>query len=87
MAKRKFIELNLGNYIIHHGFNSTGKEHKELFNVDEPKKVLMPTDNIVFIDEEYIVTTHINDRLVYWEYHNGYENVKKQLTQNSTKPF
>jgi hypothetical protein len=87
MAKNKFIELTLGNYTIHHGFNEANKEHKELFGVDVPKKVLLPTNSIVFIDEEFIVTKHINDRLIYWEYHNGYDYVKNKLAKKNTKPF
>lgn len=87
MAKRKFIELTLGNYIINHGYNEFGKEHKEQFSVDEPKKMLIPADTIVLVDQDYIVTTHINDRLIYWEYTNGYDYVKNKLTKKATQPF
>ena len=86
MAKQKFIELTLGNYIINHGYNGNNKENKEFFTVTEPKKVLIPTDSILFVDDNYITTTHINNRTIQWEYKNGYDYVKNRLSKN-TKPF
>ncbi|MBN2484335.1 MAG: hypothetical protein JXB34_00030 [Bacteroidales bacterium] len=87
MAKVKFIELTLGNYTIHHGYNSSGSEHKELFSVEIPKQVIIPLDSVVYADNEHIVTRYIAGRLIYWEYHNGYEYLKNKLTKSTAKPF
>ena len=75
----RFIEVTVANYIIFHGFDSSNKEIEEYVKDQVPKKKLISVDRIQSISEKYVCTTYANNRLIYWEYTDGYENLKKKL--------
>lgn len=83
MAKRKFIEVILGNYSIIHGYDSNNKEIRERRDVNTPKKTLLATDTILAIDEQYIITSQIKNKLFVWEYENNYDELQKELCKQS----
>jgi hypothetical protein len=87
MAKRKFIEVTLGNYSILHGYNDSNEEVKEFKQVDTPKKQLLATDTIVAVDEEYIVTSQLKGRLCFWEYSNSFEEIQEKLCRKTVSPY
>ncbi len=75
----KFIELTLGSYIISHGYDDKNKEimqqmHSEIFS-----KKLIPISRIKSVSEKYVLTDYIDGRWIYWEYKEGFDNVKKLL--------
>lgn len=84
MAKRKFIEVTLGNYSIIHGYNENNEEIRENKEVSTPKKTLLATDTILAVDETYITTSQIKNKLFIWEYQNNYQELQKELC-NQTK--
>lgn len=87
MAKKKFIELTLGNYKVHHGYGQDNKLQSEVVKVNEPVKKLVAADKIIVVDEQYITTSHINDRLIEWEYSEGYDYVKHELKKKAVRPY
>lgn len=75
----RFIEVTVANYIIFHGFDASNKEIEEYVKDQVPKKKMISVDRIQSISEKYICTTYANNRLIYWEYTDGYENLKMKL--------
>jgi hypothetical protein len=75
----RFIEVTVSNYIILHGFDASNKEIEEYVKDQAPKKKMISVDRIQSISEKYICTTYANNRLIFWEYNDGYENLKKKL--------
>ena len=78
--KYTFIELNLGSYIIVHGYDNTQKEITEEVMVDKFTPKLVALSRIKSISEKYILTDYAHGRWIYWEYEGSYENLKNQLS-------
>lgn len=74
-----FIELTIGNHQILHGFDQHNREILEEVQVEIPKKKLIHVNRILSLSERFILTTYGFDRLIYWEYEEDYETVKKML--------
>jgi hypothetical protein len=75
----RFVEVTVSNYIILHGFDANNKEIEEYVKDQAPKKKMISVDRIQSISEKYICTTYANNRLIFWEYNDGYKNLKKKL--------
>lgn len=75
----EFIELTLGSHVISHGYNSDNKEITETVNVDGFSKKMVAISRIKSISEKYILTDYIDGRWIYWEYKEGFEDIKKLL--------
>lgn len=87
MAKRKFIEVILGNYSIIHGYNANNEEIREVKQVTNPKKTLIATDTILAVDEQFIITSQIKNKLFIWEYDNNYEDIRKELCKQTVSAY
>lgn len=74
-----FIELTIGNHQILHGFDHHNNEILEKVQVANPQKKLINVQRILSLSERFILTTYGFDRLIYWEYEEDYETVKKLL--------
>jgi bisphosphoglycerate-independent phosphoglycerate mutase (AlkP superfamily) len=75
----RFIEVTVTNYIIMHGFDASNKEIEEYVKDQPAKKKMISIDRIQSISEKYICTTYAQNRLIFWEYEGGYDNLKKKL--------
>lgn len=75
----KFIELTLGSHQILHGFDAQNKEIIEDVQVENPAKKLVAIDRILSLSAKYILISYAFDRVIYWEYEEPYETVRKQL--------
>lgn len=75
----KFIELNLRNHIISHGYDENNKEITEevIAEVFSPKTIAV--SRIKSLSDTYILTDYAEGRWIYWEYEESYESVKNQL--------
>lgn len=78
MTENKFIELTLGNHMISHGYDDSNKEILEVIE-NEPSKKLVAIDRIKSVSEKYILIDYVGGRLVYWEYEEDYDYVKRYL--------
>lgn len=87
MAKRKFIEVTLGNYSIIHGYNANNEEIREVKQVNNSKKTLIATDTILAVDEQFIITSQIKNKLFIWEYDNNYEDLQKELCKQTVSAY
>lgn len=73
----KFIELNLGNHIISHGYDEQNKEITEEVNVEGFSKKVVALSRIKSVSEKYVLTDYLDGRWIYWEYEDGFEEIKK----------
>ncbi|HET9644715.1 MAG TPA: hypothetical protein VFP68_15490 [Burkholderiaceae bacterium] len=73
-----FIELTLGNQTVWHGYDQLNQKVVERVEAPPTRKVIA-VSRILSIDEQHIVVTSGFGRLIYWEYHDGYENLKQRL--------
>ncbi|QKX06226.1 hypothetical protein HN014_15350 [Aquimarina sp. TRL1] len=76
----KFIELTLQNHTILHGFDARNQEITEAVTVETPSKKLVAVDRILSVSERFILIKYAYDRIIYWEYLDGYEEVLKKLS-------
>ncbi|EZH74131.1 hypothetical protein ATO12_14755 [Aquimarina atlantica] len=75
----KFIELTLKNHTILHGFDARNREVIEEVEVEEASKKIVAVKRILSISEKYILIKYAYDRVIYWEYLEDYETLKKML--------
>lgn len=75
----KFVEIEVQNHIILHGFDQDNREIIEEVEVAKPMKKLIRIDRIQSVGEKYILTSYGFDRLVYWEYKGSYDSMKQLL--------
>ncbi|MBG6129183.1 bisphosphoglycerate-independent phosphoglycerate mutase (AlkP superfamily) [Aquimarina sp. EL_43] len=75
----KFIELTLKNHTILHGFDARNREVTEEVEVEEASKKIVAVKRILSISEKYILIKYAYDRVIYWEYMEDYETIKKML--------
>ena len=77
----KFIELTLGSHIISHGYDIMNKEITEEVKVEGFSKKIVAISRIKSVSEKFILTDYIEGRLIYWEYQEDYEFLKKILVK------
>lgn len=77
----KFIELNVKNHIISHGYDENNKEITEEVIVGEFSPKVIAINRIKSLSNKYVLTDYIDERLIYWEYQEPYDFVKKQLLE------
>lgn len=75
----KFIELTLKNHTILHDFDARNREVTEEVEVEEASKKIVAVKRILSISEKYILIKYAYDRVIYWEYMEDYETIKKML--------
>jgi len=75
----KFIEVYLKDHIIVHGYDKDNKEIIEKVKGERFSKKIISTNRIKSISEKFILTDYVNDRWIYWEYKDSYEELKAQL--------
>ena len=75
----KFVEIEVQNHLVSHGFDENNKEIIEKVEVDKPMKKLIRVDRIKSVSEKYILTSYGYGRLVYWEYKSTYDEMKSLL--------
>ncbi|WBX77853.1 hypothetical protein PG911_06260 [Tenacibaculum ovolyticum] len=75
----KFIELNLRNHIISHGYDENNKEITEEFIADVFSPKTIAISRIKSLSDKYVLTDYIDGRWIYWEYEESYELVKNEL--------
>lgn len=85
MSFTAFIEIEVQNHIILHGFDKHNKEIVEHVKVDNPSKKLISIDRIQSVGPRYILTTYGFDRLIYWEYLGSYEELKSKILEAQGK--
>ena len=78
---KKFIELHLGGHIIVHGFDADNKEITERVEAGNFTKKTIAVSRIKSVSEDFILTDYTDGRLIYWEYKEDYETIKKALTK------
>lgn len=75
----KFIELNLRNHIVSHGYDENNKEITEEVIAEGFSPKTIAISRIKSLSEKYVLTNYIDGRWIYWEYEESYESVKNQL--------
>lgn len=85
MASVAFIEIEVQNHIVLHGFDKHNKEITEHVKVDNPSKKLISIDRIQSVGPRYILTTYGFDRLIYWEYLGSYEELKAKILEAQSR--
>lgn len=75
----KFIELNLRNHIVSHGYDKNNKEITEEVIAENFSPKTIAVSRIKSLSETYILTDYTDGRWIYWEYEETYESVKNQL--------
>ncbi|MHA7942031.1 hypothetical protein ACJOV8_003045 [Formosa sp. 3Alg 14/1] len=78
---KKFIELHLGSHSIVHGFDADNKEISERVEAENFTKKTVAISRIKSVSENFILTDYMDGRLIYWEYKEDYETIKKALTK------
>ncbi|WP_106793478.1 hypothetical protein [Aquimarina sp. Aq78] len=77
----KFIELTLKNHTILHGFDARNREITEEVEVEEASKKIVAVSRILSISEKFILIKYAYNRIIYWEYMEDYETIKKMLIE------
>jgi hypothetical protein len=75
MSELKFIELHLGNMLIHHGYDAENKEVMQEVVGQQPARKLVALSRVQSVTEKYVLLSSGYGRFIYWEYHDGYEKV------------
>ncbi|WP_062058790.1 hypothetical protein [Aquimarina longa] len=75
----KFIELTLKNHTILHGYDARNQEIIEEVEVENASKKLVAVDRILSVSEKFILIKYAYDRIIYWEYMEDYDTIKKIL--------
>ncbi len=75
----KFIELTLGSHMISHGYDTNNKEILENVTVNDFSKKIVAISRIKSVSEKYVLTDYLDGRWIYWEYQEGFEDLKKIL--------
>ena len=79
MSELAFIEVTVSNQIVWHGYDQLNQEIVEHVNDQKPQRKIVAVSRIQSISEKYILVASGFGRLAYWEYHDGYENLKQRL--------
>ncbi|MEM9935501.1 MAG: hypothetical protein AAF824_17885, partial [Bacteroidota bacterium] len=79
LTNKGFIEVEVQNHMILHGFDENNKEILEEIAVEKPMKKLLAIGRIRSISEKYILTTYAFGRYVYWEYKGSYQKLKRKI--------
>lgn len=75
----KYIDLEVKTAFIVHGFDENNKEIIEDINDEEYMRKIISVDRIQSISEQYLLVNSSHERVMYWEYNDTLENVKKKL--------
>ena len=75
----KYIELTLKDHIIVHGFDARNQEITEEVKLEKASKKLVAIDRILSVSNQFILIKYAYDRIIYWEYEESYDTVKKML--------
>lgn len=75
----EFIEIEVQNHMILHGFDENNKEIIEEVTLDQHMTKLIRVDRIQSVSEKYLLSTYGFGRLVYWEYKGSYADLKALL--------
>lgn len=78
-----FIKLTTGNYLIVHGFDDQNKEIIESVTVEKPVEKIVAISRIQSLTEKYVLVTSSHGRMMYWEYKEEYEDIKRILYNNN----
>ena len=76
----KFIEVEVKTAKIIHGFDDQSREIVEELKEKKYVKKILSVERIMSVSEDYILVTSSHQRVVYWEYKGGLENIRKKLT-------
>ncbi|MDF1655583.1 MAG: hypothetical protein P1U34_10775 [Coxiellaceae bacterium] len=74
-----FIEITVKNHQILHGFDAENKEIIEEVEVDVATKKLININRVLSVSPKFILTSYACDRIIYWEYLEDYEQIKKMI--------
>lgn len=74
-----YIELMLKDHTIVHGYGDDGAELTERVEVETATRKLVSVDRILSVTDNTILMSSPFGRVVYWEYADGYDSVKKRL--------
>ncbi len=77
-----FIEVTVQNHQILHGFDQDNKEIIEEVIVDQATKKLINVDRILSVSPKFILTSYACNRIIYWEYHEDYDQVRNMLNDD-----
>ena len=75
----KFIEVNLRNHIVSHGYDENNNEITVKVIADNFTPKTIAVNRIKSLSETYILTDYSDGRWIYWEYKESYESIKNQL--------
>jgi hypothetical protein len=74
-----FIEVTVSNQIVWHGYDQLHQEVVQHIDEQTPQRKIVAVSRIQSISEKYILVSSGFGRLVYWQYHDGYETLKRRL--------
>ncbi|EGQ8512092.1 TPA: hypothetical protein ACN341_004449 [Vibrio parahaemolyticus] len=75
----KFIELDVKNALIFHGYDSNNKPMEERALEESFMRKLICVDRIRSVTEQYLLVTGPDGREMYWEYKGTLDEVKVKL--------
>jgi len=75
----KFIKLTVKNHTVMHGFDENNKEILEKCYVDQPTTKLIAIDRIKSICKDLVLIDYADNRWIFWEYEEDFENVVRQF--------
>ncbi len=78
-VKLKYIELDVKNALIFHGYDSENKPIEECIVEESFVRKLICVDRIRSISEQYLLVTGPDGREMYWEYKETLDEVKVKL--------
>ncbi len=75
----KFVELDVKNALIFHGYDSNNKPMEERALEESFMRKLICVDRIRSVTEQYLLVTGPDGREMYWEYKGTLDEVKVKL--------
>lgn len=69
----------MGSHEILHSFDHDDKEVIQRIEADRFSKKIIAVERILSISEKFILTSYAFDRIIYWEYEEDYDALKKML--------
>ena len=79
MSELAFIEVTVSNQIVWHGYDQLNQEIVERIEGRQPERKIVAVSRIQSISAKYLLVSSGFGRYAYWQYHDGYEALKRRL--------
>ncbi|WP_105903777.1 hypothetical protein [Vibrio gangliei] len=75
----QYLEVNVKTAIIVHGYDENNNEIAEAVNEEKYVTKLVAIERLQSVSEQYLLVTGSHGRVMYWEYDESIDSIRKKL--------